>query len=441
MIDLFRKNDGHFFAVLRGSAYALFAKVLIIALGFLNNILVARYYGAELVGVLSVVHTLLSLLSLLSLSGLNQSILAIIPKRHIESEYSPFPFVVRVSIYVLVTSFLLSSSIYFGSDVWIKFLERRDQLKTAMLISSFFIAPYALRSLFLSFFRAIDAVKIFSVLQLVTPVANLFILIFIIAYSYAGLWVVYARLISAVVAVAASIVFFVFLFRRVQPSAQGEYCPLNLLLLLKTSLPLCGVSLLVFSTSKISILVYSLFVSEQNVGYYSVAVNTSILINVALGCVNSMVAPKFAELHARKERDTIFSVGIKTTRLICLATIPLTVFLVLLGKVLLEIVYGVDFNIAYVPMIILAIGNCINAIAGPNDIFLQMTGDQGVLHKMMWIGFTVSLLLYGPFIHWGGAGGAALAVVVGQCVWNCLAHIFILKKYDNSLMLFYSKPQ
>lgn len=97
-----------------------------------------------------------------------------------------------------------------------------------------------------------------------------------------------------------------------------------------------------------------------------------------------------------------------------------------------------DFSVAYFPMAILAIGNCLNAIAGPNDIFLQMTGDQGRLNKMMWIGFAASLIFYMPFIYWWGSVGAALAVVVGQCIWNYLAHSFILKKYENSLMLFYS---
>lgn len=441
LIDLLKKNDGHFFAVLRGTAYALFAKVLIIALGFLNNILVARFYGAELVGVLSIVHTLLSLLSLFSLSGFNQSVLAVIPKQKIESEYLPFPFIIKVSIYVLATSFMLSFFAYLGADIWRELLERKPQVRIAIQISSFFIAVYALRALYLSFFRAIGAVRVFSVLQIVTPVANLLLLIFIITYSYTGLWVVYARLISAVASVVAAVIIFIFFFRRVQPCTQPKYFPFNLRLLLKQSLPLCGVSLLVFATSKISILVYSFFASEQNVGYYSVAVNTAILINVATGCVNSMVAPKFAELHVRREHDSLFSVGTKTTRLICAATIPLAVVLVLFGKVLLEIIYGADFNVAYFPMIVLAVGILINAIAGPNDIFMQMTGDQGALNKMMWIGFVGSLLLYGPFIHWWGATGAALAVVIGQCVWNYLAHMFIMKKYNNSLMLFYSKPK
>lgn len=123
-----------------------------------------------------------------------------------------------------------------------------------------------------------------------------------------------------------------YLFRSVRHEEESRSSSIDFCSLLKKSLPLCGVSLLVFSTSKISILIYSLFATEISVGYYSVAVNTAILINVALGCVNSMVAPKFAELHARMDYSSLFSVGTKTTRLICIATIPLTVVLLLLGE-------------------------------------------------------------------------------------------------------------
>jgi O-antigen/teichoic acid export membrane protein len=437
LLNLFKKNDSHFSVVLRGSAYALFAKILIIAFGFLNNILVARYYGAELIGILSIVQTLLTLLSLLALIGFNQSVLAIIPKESIESRYFPFPFIVKVAAFVISTSFVLSCLTYLGLNVW-EVLEQKIQLETAIQVGSFFIVIYALRALFLSFFRAIGAIKLFTILQLVTPISNFCILLIIIIYSFSGLWVVYARLISAVIALVVALLFFLYLFRRVRREEESRGTSIDFCSLLKKSLPLCGVSLLVFSTSKISILIYSLFATEENVGYYSVAVNTAILINVALGCVNSMVAPKFAELHARMDYSSLFSVGIKTTRLICIATIPLTIVLLLFGKILLEILYGMDFSVAYFPMVILAIGNCLNAIAGPNDIFLQMTGDQGRLNKMMWIGFAASLVFYVPFIYWWGSIGAALAVLVGQCVWNYLAHLFILKKYKNSLMLFYS---
>ncbi len=437
MLNLLKKNDSHFFVVLRGSAYALFAKILIIAFGFLNNILVARYYGAELIGILSIVQTLLTLLSLLALIGFNQSVLATIPKESLENRYFPFPFIVKVAIFVITTSSVLSCLTYLGLDVF-GGLGQKIQLETALQVGAFFIVIYALRALFLSFFRAIGAVKFFTILQLVTPVSNFCILLIIIIYSFNGLWVVYARLISAVIAFLTAVLFFLYLFRSVRREEESRSSSIDFCSLLKKSLPLCGVSLLVFSTSKISILIYSLFATEISVGYYSVAVNTAILINVALGCVNSMVAPKFAELHARMDYSSLFSVGTKTTRLICIATIPLTVVLLLFGRILLEVIYGMDFSVAYFPMAILAIGNCLNAIAGPNDIFLQMTGDQGRLNKMMWIGFAASLIFYMPFIYWWGSVGAALAVVVGQCIWNYLAHSFILKKYENSLMLFYS---
>lgn len=437
-MDLFSKKDGHFFAVLCGALYALFAKIVIIVFGFINNILVARFYGAELVGVVSIVQTLLTLLSLVALLGLNQSILAIIPKYNTKNRYLAFPFMVKISFVVLLSSLIISMC-SFGVLGFLGIEEDGSQLGLALLVGVFFVCAYALRTLFLSFYRAIEAVKFFTALQLVTPLVNCGVLICVIYFSYAEIWAVYARLFSAVSAIIFAMVGFYYFFQKVSASKAREQSTDNFRSLLKMSLPLCGVSLLVFSTNKISILIYGLFASEVDVGYYSVAVNTAILINVALGCVNSMVAPKFAELHVKGEGDLLFSVGKKTTKLICSATIPLTVILLCLGKYLLVLFYGESFEGAYLPMAILAVGNCLNAIAGPNDIFLQMTGGQSVLNKMMWVGFVISLVCYFPLISVWGSVGAAISVVVGQCVWNCLAHFYILKKYNNTLFLFAKK--
>ena len=80
-------SDTRFSEILTGSAWALSARVLAIVMGLIFNVLVARIYGAEMVGIVAVINSFLMLATILTLMGTKTSILRLIPE-HL-SKYSP----------------------------------------------------------------------------------------------------------------------------------------------------------------------------------------------------------------------------------------------------------------------------------------------------------------------------------------------------------------
>ena len=50
-------GDAHFSEIVSGSVYAMGARVMAIALGMIGSIIVVRFYGAAMMGVLAVVNS------------------------------------------------------------------------------------------------------------------------------------------------------------------------------------------------------------------------------------------------------------------------------------------------------------------------------------------------------------------------------------------------
>jgi len=80
-------SDRKFSEILRGSVWALGAKVLATVLGMVTYIIIARWYGADVLGIVAVLQSFLMLATIFTVLGTNTSILRLIPE-HL-TKYSP----------------------------------------------------------------------------------------------------------------------------------------------------------------------------------------------------------------------------------------------------------------------------------------------------------------------------------------------------------------
>jgi len=80
-------SDKKFSEILRGSVWALGAKVLAALLGMVTYIIIARWYGADVLGIVAVLQSFLMLATIFIVLGTNTSILRLIPE-HL-AKYSP----------------------------------------------------------------------------------------------------------------------------------------------------------------------------------------------------------------------------------------------------------------------------------------------------------------------------------------------------------------
>jgi len=82
--------------------------------------------------------------------------------------------------------------------------------------------------------------------------------------------------------------------------------------------------------------------------------------------------------------------------------------------------YSPEFAEAYVPLVIICIGQLVNASIGSVGSLLNMTGHEKDTTKSIFIGATVNVLLNLALTPVWGPIGAAIATTVTLIVWNMI---------------------
>jgi len=123
-------SDQKFSEILRGSVWALGAKVLAAVLGMGSYIIIARWYGADVLGIVAVLQSFLMLATIFTVLGTNTSILRLIPE-HL-TKYSPtsaFKVYRKTQYMVLVTS-LVTRGLVFWTPVGVNRLRGLPWMKS-----------------------------------------------------------------------------------------------------------------------------------------------------------------------------------------------------------------------------------------------------------------------------------------------------------------------
>jgi O-antigen/teichoic acid export membrane protein len=181
-------------------------------------------------------------------------------------------------------------------------------------------------------------------------------------------------------------------------------------------------------------LLIGIFETEKEVGVYNICIKIASIITIPLLAMNSITAPKFAELYTLKkyrELDNLVKITCKTIFFVSLFIL----ISVTLGQNLILNFFGEDFADGGQILLILCLGYFINAIAGPNDILLQMTGHEKVFQKIIIASMVFNISLNLLLIPVWGVLGAATTSMLTMLFWNSIT-VFYIKKHLNILSIY-----
>ena len=425
--------DPKFSEVFSGSVYTIGAKVMATALGLGTSIFVARFYGAEMVGTLSLTISFLMFATMLSVAGTNVSILRFIPE-HVTrySVNSAFLVYRKIFFFVVVVSSLFGIVFFFSADVIAEHVFSKPHLAGLFALASVFLLFNALLDLTTQAVRGMKLIRAFAWMQIVRPLLML-LLLCILTFAHAGRYVpVYALLIaifiSAIIGMAILAVSF-----KTKIQADATVHPVPFSTILRISLPMFMTTSMQYIVGQTGIVMLGMFCSDAEVGYYAVAVKLATLTIFALRAIDSMAAPKFSELFHSGKMDELFYVAQKSAKLIFWATVPLLLLLVGLGKPILMLFFGQEFVVAYWPLVFLVGGQFVNAVCGSTGYFMDMTGHQKILRNIIAVAAVMNIVLNVLLIPKYGIIGAALSAMISVAFWNLYTLVYIKIKYKRTI--------
>lgn len=241
-----------------------------------------------------------------------------------------------------------------------------------------------------------------------------------------------------VVAAGAAFVVGAYLLWRNRPAALAgtpgpEY---QSGLWVRAALPLALIGGLQVINQYLDILMVGLLRSDSEVGIFRVVAQGSMLVAFGLQAVSIVVSPDFARLHNQGDVDRLQHLVTQTARATFVLALPVVLIFIVFGEELLIWVFGAAYGAGYTALVVLVIGQLINASMGTVGALLNMTGyERDTLRGVAVAAVTnivLNVLLIPPF----GIEGAAVATALTLAVWNIILWRFArLRLNVNSFAL------
>jgi O-antigen/teichoic acid export membrane protein len=159
------------------------------------------------------------------------------------------------------------------------------------------------------------------------------------------------------------------------------------------------------------IIMLGMLSNVTNVSYFAVASRIANLLIFLPTAVAIVMGPRIASLYSQGEKSHLQNIIKKTTRLTFAITVLLGLTFFAFAKNILSI-FGQDFQIARLALILLTIGYLVDSGFGMSIITLMMTGYETVVASYQTVFAILLIVLCILFIPSGGYESAALAFMI-----------------------------
>ena len=424
--------DQKFSEILKGSVWAISARFFTMILGFAFSIIVARHYGPNLVGSLAFINSFLMMTTLFTLFGTPTSILRLIPEHLAKNSASSAFYVYQKTQFLIIgISFGTALFFYLNANFIAEKVLSKPYLSFYIALSSFFIIFQSLMSLNTQAIRGMKLIRLFAFMQILPQSLSMLFLIFTSTFWNRTDIPIFSYLFGFTMTGIVGL----FLVRYVFKKKMGQndtVSKISVPHILSISFPMFLAGIMNFIIAESGIVILSVFRSVAEVGYYAIAVKLSNMTLFILNAIDTMAGPKFSELFHSNKIDDLFHIARKSSKLIFFVTVPLIVTFLLLGKPILIIAFGEKFGSAYPALVILALGQFINAVSGSTGMFMNMTGNQKALKNIAIMTACINILVSFWLIPLWGITGAAVATTVSLCFSNCTVLAFLKFKFGKT---------
>ncbi len=380
--------------------------------------------GEAAIGIYEVAYTIVIIGSALSRWGLDTVIVREMARdQHsgLASRALYLSILKRVVILSVVWTILVFSASSLLTNLFFN-----DTPANVLTTAAFSIIPFTLMLLNAEVFRAMGKSLLFSINQHGTIYVLIGILITVVPfpkeYTAAATAQITLLLLLGLSGLffLLSTVYILIKMRGEQASSKGwkgQLFSLGTPMLISSSL------FLVISWSDTLMLGY--YLPESKVGVYRIVFKIVTLITFTQFALNTVVAPIVSAL--RMDRDRLHEMTHKVAQLNLLTAGPIFLIVLFFGSFLVKI-FGVDNpQMAYPWLVILAIGQLINAFAGPVMNILNMTGYEKSARNTMMVIVVLNILMNYVLIPFYGPLGAAIATTLTMVGWNVWAATLVYK--------------
>jgi len=201
---------------------------------------------------------------------------------------------------------------------------------------------------------------------------------------------------------------------------------------ISTSFTMYQSILLMMMSNQVLVFILAYYTDPAEVGVYNVAFQIANLVIFISGALSTVLMPKFSEVY-HNDRDNFKNIVRFSSKLFFWSTGVLSIISIVYADSLMAI-FGSEFVAGSIFLIILSIGNFLNAITGIGGGILDMVGKQHIRRNLLLFNTTVAIVLGTYLIRQYGALGLAYTVLVRMSISSILSVYFMKKLFDINLI-------
>lgn len=420
--------------ILKKSFHTLFFRVFGFFFSYLFTFLIIQFYNSKVLGIYTLSITILNISLMISLLGFDNLFLRLITKFSSKQEFTRIynlyfkGFIITSCVALFIFLLLFYYSDYISHNIFSK-----EEMLLPIKIISFFILPLSILSLLSAIFRSNKNIIFYSFFKFLSiPFLSC---IFIISYNFYDFDII-APLISYGTSILLSLGLAFYLF------AKYHFFPLlrnrdkknavknnTIKSLLGQSLPFLIASSMLFLLKWSDSLMLGHYRSLEEVGVYSLTFKISSLIGIILIAVNSIAAPKFSDFYSLNQMNKFKEIINFSSKLIFWLALPLFLLIIFLSGLLLNF-FGQEYMIGKNTLIILCFSQFYNTMCGSVGYILMMTDNQTIYTKIIFLSFTLNIILNIFLIPAYGILGAAFSSLISMILWNTISVYIVNKKFN-----------
>ncbi len=418
-------SDKHFNELLSGSSISFIFRLIGIALSYIFTLIIARLYGAETMGIYTLSITFLGVGTLFGKLGMDTTLLRFVAEYREEHNSNTIKYMYfKVMKSVIPVSIFIATGFYFLSPIIAYHIFDKEYLTEYFQIASLGIVPFVLLSINKESIRGLKNIVVYSLLSnIYVVIIAIVLLILLYSISRESIIPLFSQVLAILIVCIASFIYWFREEKKLDNKNVKEYF-IQYKEILVVSLPMLVTASMSLIISWTDIVMLGVFVTDAEVGVYTVAMKISMLISLSLMAINTIAAPKFAEFWGRKDILGLSKVAQQSTKLIFWTSFPLLVITWLFPEWIMSI-FGSEFVIGATVLILLSFSQLINAMTGSVTYILQMTGKQNIVQYIVFFSAIINIVLNYFLIPIYGINGAAIASMVSLILWNVGAYVFV----------------
>ena len=385
---------------------------------YMFSIIMARFLGAQMLGLYSLGNAITRIAEILALLGLDNGVLRFV-SRDTEDKVN-----VDRSIYTslkigLMSSILIAVLLFLSAEKIVNEILNEDSFLITVIKVFAISLPFTVLTLISSF--ATQAFKILKYKIFVNQIVNPLTLLIAFVTSYFLLGIELSILLPTVVSSIIGLMFILKFLTNFSSISLSKIIGTTVDKdILKFSVPLMFVSAIGIIMHWIDIIMLGILSNATEVGMYHPIERTAGLVRMILFAFAGIFAPIFSEHYFKKNKNGMKESYQSSSKYILAFSFPIFIFLFIFSEPML-LVFGTEFQ-NYFALKVLLLGIFIQTIFGLGSSTLTMSGYTKFNLLNVSIALVLNIISNSILIPLYGLTGAALATSFALIVLSTLRY-------------------